>query len=386
MGGRTVLVTGATGFIGGWVAEAMYLSELGRVRAGIKNWAHAARLARWPIEIVPCDVLDPDQLALAMSGADLVVHCAVGNRVVVVEGTRNVLAAAQRSGVERVVHLSTAEVYGNASGNIAETCGYQYTGSEYADSKIDAEKLCWEFSSRGLPVTVLRPSIVYGPFSETWTVNLAARLQSGNWATYDGYGDGICNLVYIDDLISAIVIALTHPRAVGEAFNIVGPQVVTWNQYFESLNAALGLPELRAASSSRSRVKSAATDLIRSSSKNVRDHFDQPIGQIRRRFDWADEMVSHLKRLVKSTPTARELQNLYSRRAIYIADKACHVLGWEPQTSLEAGLKMSVAWLRLCPPPPSPVGAGSPRPFGLPDARSMGGVTPPLQERDGGEV
>ncbi len=344
---NTILITGASGFIGGWVTEALYLSGLADVRAGIRSWAHAARIARFPLDIVACDVMDEDQLAEAMDGADMVVHCAVGGRETIVQGTRNVLRTARHAGVRRVVSLSTAEVYGNVGGRVDETMECQYGRSDYADAKIDAEKACWEFAGKGVPVAVLRPSIVYGPFSETWTMDLAARLQSGNWATFQNYGDGICNLIYISDLISAILLALTNENAVGEAFNVSGPDLVTWNEYFRRFNAALGQRELKAAGASHSKWKSATTDLIRTSSKYIRDHLNEPISEIRQRFDWAEEMVMQMKKLVKSTPTARELENLYSRKAIYVTDKARDLLGYQPQVEWNEGLHMSVCWLEL---------------------------------------
>ena len=202
----TILVTGAGGFIGGSLVEAIYLSEFANVRAGVRRWSSAARVARFPIDIVLCDIMQPNQVAKAMEGVKAVVHCAYNDsREVIVQGTQNMLEAAQRSGVKRFVYLSTAEVYGtDVSGQIDEMFPYQYTGREYTDSKIEAEKLCWEFYGKGLPLTILRPSIVYGPFSKSWLVRMAQRLLSGKWGMFENYGDGNCNLVYVDDLVSPL--------------------------------------------------------------------------------------------------------------------------------------------------------------------------------------
>ena len=109
-----ILVTGGGGFIGGRFAEVIYLTGFGRVRVGVRRWAGAARAARFPVDIALCDVLDSPQIAEAMRGVDVVIHCAVGDRRVIEEGTGNVLDAATRAGVSRVLHLSTAEVYGPA--------------------------------------------------------------------------------------------------------------------------------------------------------------------------------------------------------------------------------------------------------------------------------
>ena len=102
---RVILVTGGGGFIGNRFVEVIHLTGFGRVRVGVRRWASAARAARFPIEIVLCDVLDDRQIAAAMHGVDVVVHCAVGDERVIVEGTRNVLEAGRaQSGVARASH------------------------------------------------------------------------------------------------------------------------------------------------------------------------------------------------------------------------------------------------------------------------------------------
>ena len=106
---KTVLVTGAAGFIGGRVVETLCLSGSANVRAGIRRWSSAARIARFPVEIVLCDIMDEEQVAQAMAGATSVIHCAkASNRDVIIQGTNNLLDAALRLDVERFVHLSTA--------------------------------------------------------------------------------------------------------------------------------------------------------------------------------------------------------------------------------------------------------------------------------------
>lgn len=342
---KTILVTGATGFIGGRLVETLYLSGSANVRAGIRRWSSAARIARFPCEVRLCDVLDKKQIAQAMAGTTAIVHCAVGGREVIIQGTKNMLDVALRLGIERFVHLSTAEVYGNVSGKVDEAFPYQYTGNEYADSKIEAEKLCWEFSAKGVPVTVLRPSIVYGPFSETWTVGFAERLQSGNWGIFEDYGEGICNLVYVDDLVSGILLAVNHKNAVREAFNINGPEKITWNQYFQSFSDALGMPKLCEIPAARSRLKSAVRDRISSFARYFLDRFDDTIMDIYMRGGVVKKAMKQVKNSLNTTPSAAELQNLYSRDALYVTSRAQDMLGYEPKFGLDVGLRMSVLWL-----------------------------------------
>ncbi len=343
---ETILVTGANGFIGGWIAETIYLQNDAKVRAGIRSWMGAARPGRFPMEIVLCDILNPQQIVKAMDGVSCVIHCAKGpTKESIIQGTQQVLDAALKQGVRRFVHLSTAEVYGNQNGDIDETTPLLKTGDPYGEAKIDAEKWCWEYNAKGLPVTVIRPSIVYGPFSKTWSVEIASKLQSGNWGIFKSHGDGICNLIYIADLVSAVLWAAHDERAAGHAFNVNGPEPPTWNQYFQRFNAALGLPELRVIEPAGASVRATIMEPIRTSAKFAKKHFEKPIKKVAASFGPARQMMKFVERSMKTAPRLTDF-DLYNRKALYVAGKAQHVLGFTPRFDLDAGLKTTVCWLR----------------------------------------
>lgn len=341
---ESILVTGAGGFIGGWIAETLYLSQSANVRAGIRSWSSAARLARFPIKIVPCDVLDKKSITQAMTGVSCVIHCAIGARDVIVQGTENILEAALSSGARRFVHMSTCEVYGQASGQINEMSPYQYTGNPYGDAKIDAEKLCWEYGKKGLPVTIIRPPIVYGPFSTDWTLKLARRLQSGNWGIFKESGEGVCNLIYITDLVDGVLLAANLDCAVGEAFNLSGPETITWNQYFTRFNTALGLPELGTIKPQGARLRTTLMEPVRSAAKFALTHFRTPLRRISQRFRQARLAMKSAERSLTTSPRLAEL-SLYSRNAVYLTSKAQAVLGYRPRFDIDSGLKFSILWL-----------------------------------------
>jgi len=264
-----------------------------------------------------------------------------------VDGTRNVLEAAARPGVSRVLHLSTAEVYGpHVSGRVDETRSCTPSGSAYADAKIEAERLVWEHSSRGLPVTVFRPSIVYGPWSEQWTAALAQRLQSGRWGRYARYGDGTCNLVYVDDLVAVALSSIHEDKAVGQAFNVGGPDVLTWNEYFDRFNAAMGLPSLELRSASGAKIRSMVGGTVRAAAQVVLARFGEALMRIYERGGVAAAGMKRVKGWLSTNPSSTELERLYSRKAIYDWSKAARLLGYQPAFDLDHGLRFSVEWLR----------------------------------------
>jgi nucleoside-diphosphate-sugar epimerase len=341
---ETILVTGASGFIGGWLVETLYLTGSAYVRAGVRRWSSAVRLGRFPLEVVLCDVMETEQITQAMTGVTCVIHCAYGSSEVTIHGTENVLDVARRQGVRRFVHLSTTEVYGNQNGEIDETFPCQCTGNAYGDSKIEAEELCWKYGERGLPVTVIRPPIVYGPFGRTWTVELASRLQSGNWRALRGLGEGTCNLVYVADLVSGILQAARQEAGAGEAFNLSGPETITWNQYFQRFNAALGLPELRRMNRAGARIRATTMEPARASAKFLLAHSEGTLKRISQRSRQAKEVMQWFEKSIKTTPRPVEL-SLFNRDATYLTTKAQNVLGYKPRFDVHSGLEMTVHWL-----------------------------------------
>lgn len=342
-----VLITGAGGFIGGRVAECLWRTEAPWVpRAGLRVWSNGARIGRMPLDMVECDVLKPHQVAEALDEVNAVVHCAVGSPPVIVDGTRNVLAASLEAGVDRFVHLSTVDVYGDATGSVSEEDPLQTTSKEYGNRKIEAEKICREYQDRGLPVVILRPTIVYGPFCEEWVVDFVKRLMGGRRPVPTEDAQGSCNLVYVDDLVSAILAALTRREAVGKAFNINGPQLnLTWNDYFSTLESAVEAPSLEdSPGTSRSRLEAALMLPVRKTAKFVLDNFESSIMATYKRFRSARLLMKKLEHAVQMTPTPREFR-YYSRGVTYEIDRARNRLGYQPRYTMHEGVKRTAQWL-----------------------------------------
>jgi nucleoside-diphosphate-sugar epimerase len=244
LAGRKALVTGATGFIGGRLAERLVLENGVEVRALVRNLAGAARLARFPVTVIRGDVTSVPDLSAAIQGCDLVFHCAYGTSGsqkhrawVNTEGTRRVLAAAQAAGVQRIVYLSTLMVYGQTGdGDLDETAPRKRFGNPYSDSKLEAERMAL---ASGLPVAVLQPTAVYGPWGGVWTETVLKTLKTGRQILING-GNGLANPVYVDDLVSAMLLAAVKDGAVGEAFLVSSDEMVTWREMFSRFERMLG--------------------------------------------------------------------------------------------------------------------------------------------------
>lgn len=240
---QKTLITGVTGFIGSHVAMRMVAERCGTVRCMARDPAKAQDLVRIGVEVVAGDLRDPASLERAVQGCSVVINSAAQVASVPerrtfeesnVAGTENLLRASAGAGVRRFVHLSSVAVFGlAAAGEVDDRTPVNHSGDPYCDSKVDSEEIVLRYHREGrLPVTVIRPSVVYGPGSTHWTVIPLKRIKKGKMFIFGG-GRASLNYVYIDNLVDAILRAAEDDRALGEAF-IVNDGATTWRQYFDA--------------------------------------------------------------------------------------------------------------------------------------------------------
>jgi nucleoside-diphosphate-sugar epimerase len=252
---HTVLVTGATGFVGSHVAEA--LAKRGdSVRALARPGADTAILEKAGVAIVRGDMSDPESLKHAVEGVDVVVHCAakVGDwgpvdeyRKVNVEGLRALLDATLGKPLHRFVHVSSLGVY-------EARHHYQTDETEplpdrhidgYTQSKVESERLAMQYHRKqAVPVTILRPGFVYGPRDRMVLPRLAGRLKEGS-VIYIARGKYALNTTFVGNIADAILLAIDSPNAVGEIFNITDGEFVSKRKFFETVADGLGLKRPR---------------------------------------------------------------------------------------------------------------------------------------------
>ncbi|MCE9561850.1 MAG: NAD-dependent epimerase/dehydratase family protein [Planctomycetes bacterium] len=242
---HTVLVTGATGFVGSHVAEA--LAKRGdTVRALVRPGTDTAFLEKLGVTIFRGDLSDPASIKPAVEGVDVIAHCAakVGDwgpledyRKVNVEGLRALLDATLGKPLHRFVHVSTLGVY-------EARHHYQTDESEplpdkhidgYTQSKVETERLALQYHRKqSVPVAILRPGFVYGPRDRTLLPRIAKRLAEGS-VMYIARGKYALNTVYVGNLADAVLLAIDNPNAVGEIFNITDGEFVSKRRFFETV-------------------------------------------------------------------------------------------------------------------------------------------------------
>ncbi|MFK7734812.1 MAG: NAD-dependent epimerase/dehydratase family protein [Pirellulaceae bacterium] len=344
-----VLVTGASGFLGGRIVDLMHDRNWAKPVGMIRQWSRAARISRRPVESRLCDITKAEQVEAAVEGVQAIVHCAkTDDRESIVGGTRHLLDAALRNGVKKFVFISTAEVYGpEVTGEVLESQATPQTGRLYGDAKVEAEQVCMEYAEKGLQVVVLRPSLIYGPFSTSWSTDIAKRLLSGNWGTFEDHGNGFANLVYVDDLIQAIMRCLSRETVSGSAYNVNGPDKLTWNSYFQKFNDLIGSEPLPAISATKSRLRTWVMDRVSQAADLVLNRYEDKLMEIYLRGGWPSKIMKRIKGELTSTPSAGELNDLFSRQAYYSDAKARQELGYRPNFDIDSGIAQTVCWLRL---------------------------------------
>lgn len=308
---KTVLVTGAGGFIGSHLAER--LVELG---ASTRAFIHYNSLGRWGwldysphkarFQVVTGNIADRDSVRKALQGVDIVFHLAALIGIPYsydapasyvrtnIEGTLNVLQASLDGTVERVIHTSTSEVYGTAQYVPIDEQHPLQGQSPYSATKIGADKLAEAFHcSFGLPVVTVRPFNTYGPRQSARAVipTIITQCITGS-AIQLGSLSPTRDFNYVADTVEGFVRAAQSPQAEGRAINIGSGQEIS----IENLAAKIA------------RITGKTVE-IESQEERIR-----PAG-------------SEVERLCAANHLAKEL------------------LDWEPRHTLDEGLRLTIDWI-----------------------------------------
>jgi nucleoside-diphosphate-sugar epimerase len=239
---NSIAIVGAGGFVGTGLTESLVLDGVHSVRAVVRSPRSLAGLCRFgtAIETRLADAEDTESLVKALTGADAVVNVTTGPPAGIVRSTEAIYTACVQASVKRLVHLSSAVVFGDVFAAVAsdDSLPLKSHWMPYARAKAAAENWLRPRISEGqLDVIVLRPGIVWGPRSPH-TIELA-----GSFARKSAYlvdsGRWIFNGIFIENLIAAIRASCTSPGAVAGYYNVGDAEHVTWLEFYAAFAAAL---------------------------------------------------------------------------------------------------------------------------------------------------
>ena len=231
-----VLVLGAGGFIGRRLVEFLTGSDWAVPVAAVRD---TSRVNFSPaVDVVTLDATDQKSLEKGFVGNSAVVNCVAGSARDI-EQSAVALRAAMAASADppRLVHLSSLAVYGRATGTVSELSALRGDLDAYSAAKVAAERVLEARPN----VTILRPGIVYGPRSPLWSEQIARLLVSRRLGDIGRHGDGICNLLYVDDAVTAIARVLRARAMPQGPFNLAADPAPTWNDYFRAYADALGI-------------------------------------------------------------------------------------------------------------------------------------------------
>lgn len=319
----TVLVTGATGFLG-----SALVTELVRQKQVVRVLARDEQKARAQcgdaVTIIRGEITDVEQVARAVDGVSIVYHL-VGKlyhpsipaklyQLTHVEGTRILLNACKgQSQLQRIVHCSTTGVHGvTGKTPAAEDAPFAPT-NPYEATKLQGELLALKaYKEHGLPVSVVRPGLVYGP-GDLHLLGFFSSIKKGLFRVIDG-GKALLHPVYIDDMTSAFLLCAGRPEAIGRSYNIAGERPVT--------------------------VRELATAIAHSLGKEL------PGGSIPL---WLANLASDIFAVTpgmkgERAPLTHSRVQFLTHSRVYDISRAKSELGYAPGVGLEEGMKRTAEW------------------------------------------
>jgi nucleoside-diphosphate-sugar epimerase len=250
--GTSALVSGATGFLGGYLLDR--LREMGfQVRALVRRRNASVGLVRTGCETCVGDVLNRASLQAAVSGQGLVFHTAGrvsdwGTRrefwQANVEGTANVIAACREAGVKRLIHVSSLSVLGlpRSGERIDENTPPDDRARDYYTvSKIAGERLVRQaHQCRGLETVIIRSGVIWGPGQNPILSRMADLMRRRRFFLIDG-GRNQVGLSHVENLSQGMILAALAPEAAGQVYHLTDGESITAHAAFRALAAVVGV-------------------------------------------------------------------------------------------------------------------------------------------------
>ncbi len=317
--------------LGSHIAERL-VARGDAVRALVRPISDTRFLQNLGVELTVGDLGNPASLVQAVQGIDTIYHCAakVGDwgkwhefQTDCLDATRNLALAALGAGARRFLHISSTSAYGHPTEGgppIDETAplgqNFWPIWDDYTRSKVESERILWDLArTRDLPLTIIRPSWLYGERDRITLKRLVTRLRANKFPLI-GPGDNPLSAVYAGNVADAALLAADDPGSVGEAYNITHQGQLTQREFLTLLATAAG---------ARPPYRTVSYPLV----------FTVALGF---------EAVGKLRNQARPPLITRYATWLMGRRVSYSTAKAETQLGWRPLVDNAQSINQSVAW------------------------------------------
>ena len=363
--GKTVFVTGGTGFVGGQLVEQLILHEGAKVRVLVHTWAKAAYVSRFDVEFVQADIYDKDAMVRATQGCDYIMHLAITGGRDTAESIANseraidaLMYAAKENQVKHIVMTSSVVVHGKTvPADLSADSPLIAYDDAYAAGKLAAENQFWKLLDKyQLHGSVIRPTYVWGPYSMWYTIHILNLMKKGDFSWVDN-GNGICNAVYVGNVVDMCIRCCSEPKADHQAFIAADGELITWREFYGLYMAMIG-------KNPKQYLSVPLRDgLIRKLRLAFRNQLEKRMVILMVKYEslqktsprtalWVykapRKILRHLRNLVMwriAEKNAIEMA-IYSQNSSINVDKNKEVLNFIPRFSIAKGMQLTQEWLK----------------------------------------
>jgi nucleoside-diphosphate-sugar epimerase len=353
--GGSVAILGAGGFVGARALEMSVLGGRTDIVPVVRAFRSVARVANLGMSYRVADASRPESLEPALAGCDAVVNLTTGDPADILRTTQSIYAAAVAAGARLLVHLSSATVHGQVDrpGLPDDASPELDHWMPYAREKGRAEVWLREkMSDARIAIVVLRPGLIWGPRSP-WVLRPATELVGGT-AYLAGDGSGICNLMYVDNLVRSIDAVVAHRERISGFYHVADDGKTTWRQYYGALASGLGVDPATIHKVPEDRYRAGAGGVVEQLKKLPpyqwlkRSLSPEAKAAIKLRLKLALERDRPASSRQGASPAVtRDMWCLQTTRYRLPTAKFRETFGHQNLDSFSSGLSASLAWLRF---------------------------------------
>jgi nucleoside-diphosphate-sugar epimerase len=318
------LVTGGTGFTGSNLVKKL-TSQNYQVRVLARSSSKTELLSQMGVETITGDIKDKESVFEAVKGMDVIFHIAAAYRQanlpdseyweVNFNGTKNILDAALKHNVKRLVHCSTIGIVSSVKNPPADETVMACPGDVYQQSKCAAEFEVLNYvKEKNLRASVIRPCGIYGP--QDMRLFKMFKMIAAKKFLFFGNGNALFHMVYIDDLVDAFLLCSQKEEAVGEVFIIGGERYTTLNELSKLIAAEFEVPPPK---------------------------IHMPYLPFEVTAAVVEFIYAKLK-IKKEPPIYRRRMAFYKKNRAFSIEKAKRILGYNPRFDLKTGIHLTAKW------------------------------------------